>query len=467
MHKALLISTIIANATPLINVGFAEPITNSKEFSSVKTDLKNLKIEQNFTSTSFITLTVGKNDANIYFYTDDLISANTIDVKMATTAEKDEDGFYVKDTYFRYVFTIVSKENNYYKAVSTNNDILSTEKIELDKITYRTATSKKDIEVQKTFFPKENRVIYEDTIKVTSGTAKCVVIDERDWYWGILIPKNEILNYYFFNLSFDDSFGINDRITDVTISYDYFDWSAKLGWLVYDLNKGFNYVANTYEHFKKSNWYSSYKESIKKSQTVRIDESSGFSRVKHHMIGKTTYKFNGLFDTATESENNKYVKKYKDSYKWGCLFFHSQNKITSPFNGDPDATSNIFGVISNLYQKRYGDRTVSGTAVENVILLQISFYKDGVYYQNVSVVDEKHKVNYDGKYKYPDTSSESEKDGDWLDDLIKAIINFFKSIPAFFIKYKWLLYVVIGVIVFLLIAPILTTLINLIKSIGG
>lgn len=93
-------------------------------------------------------------------------------------------------------------------------------------------------------------------------------------------------------------------------------------------------------------------------------------------------------------------------------------------------------------------------AIDNVVLLQISFYKD------VSVVDSNHSVIEDGKRPPEDYASEIIDEGNWLDELIKAIINFFKSIPAFFIKHKWLLYVVIGAIVFLVFSPILTTLVN-------
>ena len=87
-----------------------------------------------------------------------------------------------------------------------------------------------------------------------------------------------------------------------------------------------------------------------------------------------------------------------------------------------------------------------------------------MYYDNVAVVDTYKENQYGGEITDKD-NDEEKIEGDWFWDLIPKIINFFKNIYNWFVDHPYMIFIVIGVIAFFLCLPLITMLINFIKSI--
>lgn len=387
------------------NVNYAKDDYYQKiAHSNVIEDLTNMGINtSSFTENKFITVTKDENYLYLYDYN---VDNNVTDV-MISYSEKKIDGVYVDESFSKKSIELVSMQNNFYKYILPLDEIDNSNRVVIATLYYMDGSMD---DVNMTYLFGSSLSYSEIDLKITLSQAYAHYIKEPLDIFGNTYEETSVLDYIFFNTSLDN---VIDRITDVTITYEYLSWSVKESTANAIQYAPYYIVSNmTYDEIKNFDVLYDFNELYYPTQVVSINDSAVLNVEQTTLLGKKVYKYDRLFETK-EYKDDDFISQYGSDYRYGVMFHDS--KQTYQYGGVGDMRINDLDPTEQYY-------LLKGEHVTSARLLTISYLSEGKFYENVAVYDEHKELIPVG----PDRSGGGLLD--FLNELYNEIINFINDL---------------------------------------
>ncbi len=437
---------------------------NTKIHSSVENDLEKMNFDLSKAKDDSL-LTITRSDEFVYFYfklsVEEVKSIKAV-ISYSNTLVND----LYEDEFYSFNLDVVSTKEKIYKAVSTSENLLKTKRINVNSILYN--DNKYRFDINQTFIFNENEVsnvLVNGKIKIINPYTAYFTLKTGDNYHNKYYNAATVLNYMFFDTSIDEKLDkVTDRITDVTVNYIYKNWSCKEADATSFYYPPSNICAMSYDELKNSSFIYDFTDGEEQTKIESINEKDNISVESKYFWGTRTYHFDCLFETSKSTDEwVTETNKKNGNHRWGLMFYAS-TQTYHYFNSmdfNPSAKIKRANEFSSYYE-------FTGTHVEQVKILTISYIDDGIAYKNVAVYDTYHNL-VNGGYVDSDKTNHEDELNDFF-KMVKMITDFFNNIGAFFVSIgtwfannPWAFYSILALILLLILSPLINKLINLFK----
>ncbi len=430
--------------------------SNAKMHSSVEDDLEKMNYDLSKASNDSL-LTITRSDEYVYFY----FKLSKANVKRLSAVLSYVDTLNSEKLYddkfnsFSLIIVSSSSKDNYYKAISTDEKLLTTKRIKFKSASYLNETEDEVLKVTK------ERIFYFDNnnVEKTIETKQIEILDPYSAYYTLSnetaafskkYPPATVLNYMFFDTSIDEDLEkAKDTITDVNVSYYSFYWECKLSLATSLIVSANSISTQPYENIKNNSNVYDFSESTATEKTKSIQNDESISVTHKKFYGERIYTFDCLF--KTEESNDQWVIQENNAHgnkKWGLMFL-----ATTQFN--------YYLQGPNYYR-------IQGEHVSKVKILTISYIDEGVAHKNVAVYDTYHNL-VNGGYVDGDKADHEDELNDFF-KMLKMITDFFNNIAAFFVNIgtwlannPWAFYSILALILLLILSPLIGLIIDLLR----
>lgn len=447
MYKLLLtifLATSFSDFNILVNGNNTQTTITStiKGFSSVKKDFADINFDyKSINKTDFSFITYLRSDNYNYFYFSSVKEINynkQVELSYSLNYNYSEEKKEFEETLIKKNLSFVSRyfeeEIYYYKYALKDNDLSTAVKVHLNEITFLNETFKVDqlfnYEKENNLVSKKSKsILFEDTIKLTSGIAFEDVYTNTYYpdsfikalkrAFQIPISEYDNLSYFVFNTSLDS---IIDRITDLTISYDGINYKGYIQTSLFPED----YNIKKYSELEKL--FIKYEESPV-SQTISLKNNDEIDLTRTGFLGfKTIYKFPGLFSRTD-------IKDYPDLYNYmfdnavnhGCLFKATKRVMDGPLEITTSTSDGGGGgsggvrpaaATTNAYK-------LTGYKTNSVKALNIKYLKNGIPY--FKTFEDNLTIGSDVQIVTKGPDGENKNYETILPEWLQAIVDFFKN----------------------------------------
>jgi len=432
--KTLLITALLMSSSSylLASPKYESSSIQSEQHSNVIDDLNKMQIDKNDylnKQIDFITLTKDENFVYFYFYHQE--SINIKNVVLSSSDELNKDNYYINDKFnIFYNIELVSSEANFYKYTLDNKELLNTNRIVIASASYNNT----NFDINQSFIFNKELSYRDNEINIEFSKAYNRYVSANE----IVDGKNQncanVLSYIFFNTSID----IIDQITDITVKYDYYTWSAQLDYKSTLSEDADRIIIKNYDELKNDSNLKNWKQSSINQVIKSITDTDKVNVTKTTLFGKKIYNYDCLFDVSSQSSDN-WIYENGQGNMYGCLFNKSKQSYRIN-NGSID-----FSISDEVASNAILTYDLKGEHVTECRILTISYIAQNNFYRNVAVYDE-HKTPIDTEPERPGTSQEVKQ------SFFDKLLSFLDSISN--VHGTLILAIAIGLILFIIIISI-------------
>lgn len=434
--KTLLITALLMSSSSylLASPKYENSEIQSEQHSNVIDDLNKMQIDKNDylnKQIDFITLTKDENFVYFYFYHQQDI--NIKNVVLSSSDELNKDNYYINDEFNIYNIELVSSEANFYKYTLDNKELLNTNRIVIASASYNNT----NFDINQSFIFNKELSYRDNEINIELSKAYNRYITANETVDGKTQSCANVLSYIFFNTSIDS---IIDQITDITVKYDYFTWSAQLDYNSILSADADRIITKNYDDLKNDSNLKNFKQSSINQVIKSITDTDKVNVTKTSLFGKKIYNYDCLFDVSSQASDNWLYENGGDNM-YGCLFNQSKQSYRIN-NGSFD-----FAVSDEIVsQSAILTYDLKGEHVTECRILTISYIAQNNFYRNVAVYDE-HKTPVDTDPERPGNNQEQKK------SFLDKLLDFLNSISNG--NGTLILAIIIGVLIFAIIFSII------------